>query len=222
MIETSVVMISWSPTPERLKTLTRSFASLRAHTHAPHLLVVVDNGPADQTAWLSLQDIDIHLKQTVNIGIGAARNAGAAVTQTEYLAFVDSDLFFPPDWLEQALACLRKYPDRKLIACPSWSGPVRLGKHCIGKLGEYDLYNRASGQCLVMRRSVFAEIGPWSTSSVPGGDFCYGAREHGYRFIRHPAWRVKHLLKNASYDYRQQLIGGLWMPAATLSQESNP
>lgn len=210
--DVSIVLISWSPTGHRLKVLTRSLASLQSCTQRPHVLVVVDNGPAAQTDWLRGQRIDIHVTPGVNLGIGSARNLGADQTDTEFIAFVDSDIAYCNGWLTEAIHCLQSYPDRKLIAAPSRSGPLKLVKHRIGSLDGYQLFNRASGQCLVMRRTDYEGLGRWSLSSVPGGDFCFAARNQGYQFIHHPSWTVRHLCKNASYDYRQILVDGVWVP----------
>lgn len=210
--DVSIVLISWSPTDKRLALLQRSFASLKDRTQYPHILVVVDNGPNMQTEWLKEQKIDIRLVNEVNVGVGRARNLGASQTKTEFIAFVDSDIEYFDGWLESAIQALKKYPEGKFVAAPAWSGPVRLPKHRVGCLDEYDLYNRASGQCLIMRRSDYEVLGRWSATSVPGNDFCYAAREAGYKFIRHPLWCTKHLCKYKSYDYRDKLVNGEWVP----------
>ena len=210
-IDTSVVMITWSPTPRRLRVLKVSFDSLKMSTKRPHILVVVDNGPPSQTEWLNHQQIDIHIVNAVNQGIGNARNYGASATDTKYIAFVDSDIAYFDGWLDACVEVLEKYSDTKLISTPRKSSPMKFTKHRIGSLDEYELYNRASGQALVMKRQTWEEIG-WYGGSRPGGVFCDSARKHGYSFIRHPSWKARHLCKRASYNHRHKLVNGVWVP----------
>jgi glycosyltransferase involved in cell wall biosynthesis len=204
-------MIAWSPTPQRLAIMKRSFISCRKCTQRPHILVVVDNGPKEQTEWLQQQEIDIHLINNINVGVGKARNLGAKATETEFIAFVDSDIEFFNGWLNESIDALKRY-DRKLIAAPRKSSPMKLRKHHVGTLGEYHLFNRASGQCLVMKRDTWKQLG-WSEKNTPGGIFCNAARKKGYVFIWRANWTAKHLCRKPSYNYRHKLVDGIWRAA---------
>lgn len=206
-------MITWSPDERRLRTTIRSFNSLNACTKRPHVLVVIDNGPQEQTDWLNEQDIDIHIVNEVNQGVGRSRNIGAEATDTEYIAFVDNDIVYFPNWLNECVEVLQKYSDKKLISTPRKSSPMKFKKHHIGSLNGYELYNRASGQALVMRREAWKEIG-WSERNTPGGVFCKGARKKGYTFVHHRDWKAKHICKKASYNYRHKLVNGIWQNPA--------
>ena len=156
--DVSIVMITWADTTQRLDALKKSLTSIKSCTKIPHRLVVVDNGPSQQTKFLNTQDIDILLTQKINIGIGAARNLGAAATKSEYIAFVDNDIEYFAKWLKagcDVLARKRRWP---VLITPRKSSPMKFPKHHIGKLGEYQIYNRCSGQCIIMRRKDFNEI----------------------------------------------------------------
>ena len=210
-IDTTVVLISWSPSKYRMKLLTKSFALIK-QTKRPHILVVVDNGPKEQTDWLVTQDIDIHVQNTVNIGVGAARNQGAKQTKTEFIAFVDSDVCVFPEWLDVCIDCLKKYPDEKYIAAPAKSVPMRYDKYKHGENDGFELWRRCAGFCLVMRRKDFEILGGFSTCSTPGHQLCAVMNEKGYLFIHHPSWNAKHLGRYASYDWRNKLVNGVWVP----------
>ena len=202
-------MITWSPTDARLEVLKKSLESIERCTHRPHILVVVDNGPESQTDWLKTQNIDKHIINEVNIGIGGSRNIGAESTDTEYIAFIDNDITVFDGWLNGCVDVLKKYPDRKLISTPRKSSPMKYRKYFRGNLDGYELWSRASGQALVMKRSAWKEIG-WSERSTPGGIFCNAARKLGYKFIRKDDWKAKHLCKKPSYNYRHKLENGIW------------
>lgn len=207
-IDTSIVMITWSPGNHRFKVMAKSFDSLKACTKRPHIFVVVDNGPQIQTNWLSKQEIDFHIVNKVNQGVGKSRNTGASVTETDYIAFVDNDIEYFDNWLNECVGVLQRY-DKKLIATPRKSSPMKHKKHHVGSLNGYELYNRASGQALVMKRQTWKEIG-WSERNTPGGIFCDAARKKGYVFIHHKEWKAKHLCKRPSYNYRHKLVNGIW------------
>lgn len=213
--DTSVVLISWVPNAYRMKILRQSFASLKAHTQYPHVLVVVDNGPSEQTEFLKTQDIDVHVINGVNQGVGKSRNQGAKATQSEYIAFVDNDIGYFPGWLGKCIEALKTFDDRKLIATARKTHPMKQRKYHAGALGAYSLWMRCAGMCLVMKRDAWLEMGTWSEASNPGHRFCHTARAKGYRFLWHEQWTARHLAKRASYHYKKQVFQpqtGLWVP----------
>lgn len=208
----TVIMITWSPTPERFDFLQRSFRSFRECTPGPVKLVVIDNGPEQQTQWLKTQAIDVRVEPGCNTGIGPARNLGLDYCDTPYVAFVDTDLLYFPGWLDAALGILEKYPDRKLIVCPPRSAPTRRPKYYAGRLDEYDLYTRASGQCLVFRKTDFEQIGRWFEGQFEDGMHCDTAVRLGYRYIRAPAWDIVHLGEGKqSFSPKCDLVHGQYI-----------
>ena len=211
-IDTSIVLITWcQDNSYRLPILKKSFESLKECTKRSHILMVVDNGEQQQREFLREQGIDIHIETMVNLGVGASRNHGSKYSNSKYIAFVDNDILYFDNWLNECIGVLEKFPDQKLIATPRKTSPMKMPKHHTGDIGEYELYNRCSGQCLVFRRKDFEEIGQWSLSNTPGGDYCYSARKKKYRFIWHPSWNCKHLCKKSSYNYRHKLVNGQWI-----------
>lgn len=208
----TVVMLTWSPSAYRLDKMKESFASLKEHTHMPHTLVVVDNGPQEQTDYLSGQHIDIHIKNTVNKGVGHSRNQGLAATDTQYIAFVDNDITYFPDWLSKCIDALETYPDKKLIASGVKNKPMRLPKYQVGNLDGYELFSRCAGMCVVMKRDTINEFGGWSLKSNCGHVFSRSACLRKYRFIWHPSWNGRHTAKK-SYHYKKQQFNpenGMW------------
>lgn len=77
--------------------------SVAAQRHAPHEVIVVNDGSTDGTRE-AVEDMEgVQLIQQRNGGPGAARNRGAEVATADYLAFLDSDdLWFP--WSLKAMA----------------------------------------------------------------------------------------------------------------------
>lgn len=205
MNDTSIVLISWCPNDYRLKVLRQSLESLRAHTKRPHTLVVVDNGPQEQTHLIHEYNPDIHLINPVNRNVGPSRNQGAAATDSKYIAFVDNDIGYFPGWLDATIGVLEEYPDRRLVASAVKNHPMKLAKNRAGKLDHYDIYRRCAGMAMVMRRSTYDEAGGFhETKTNVGHQWCMAMKRHGYLFIHDPAWRGRHIARKASYHYKKQ------------------
>lgn len=212
-LDASIVLITWSPTEQRLKFLKRTIDSVRAKAGYAHTLVVVDNGPKAQSEYLAEAcPNDIVIKNKVNLGVGAARNQGAAATESGYIAFIDNDLeFVSKDWLAECIGTLEFYRQYDLIATPRRSHPMKAAIRVVGKLDDYLLFDRASPMCFVMRRSDFEKIGLWPTHSKSGSKYCDQIHKMGYRYIWRPGWTVKHLARLPSYDFKKTLVNGEWV-----------
>lgn len=105
-MEVSVIIASYN----RATVLPRAVASVQAQTFCDWHLIIVDDGSQDATpAWLATLDdgrIDVHICP-VNRGVSAARNLGIRQARGQWLAFLDSDDWWPREYLEQQLAYAR-------------------------------------------------------------------------------------------------------------------
>jgi len=89
------------------------FQSIAASVLRPARVMYVDSGSTDG----SVSRASIHEGVTVmrlaegRAYPGAARNAGLAVCDAEYVHFLDGDMTLDPEWLQTALAELDQHPD---------------------------------------------------------------------------------------------------------------
>lgn len=115
MAKVSVIM----PCFNAASHLSRSVGSLLAQSNADWELIAVDDGSTDDTAnWLHRQTGPrILLLQQKNAGASAARNNGIAIARSEYLAFLDADDTWAPNFLENMIAALDARPDAVLAYC---------------------------------------------------------------------------------------------------------
>jgi glycosyltransferase involved in cell wall biosynthesis len=99
--------------------LPASVGSVLAQTFANWELIAVDDGSSDATLnWLQAQtDPRLRILSQTNQGVSAARNAGLAEATGRYVAFLDADDTWTPDYLEKMLAMLHTHPDAALAYC---------------------------------------------------------------------------------------------------------
>lgn len=84
-----------------------------------HELIVVDDGSTDDGAkrveQLARQDARVRLLRQANAGVSSARNLGVLASTAEYVAFLDADDLYLPDFLAQMAALAAQYPDAGLL-----------------------------------------------------------------------------------------------------------
>jgi len=85
--------------------LDKCLASILGQTYKDFECIVVDDGSPDNSSAI----IDKYVKQDQrfkvihqkNMGVSAARNAGLAIAQGDYITFVDSDDYISNEYLEK-------------------------------------------------------------------------------------------------------------------------
>lgn len=109
------------PTLRRPKLVRRALASVLAQTHRTLDVIVVVDGPDEETMAALAAVADPRLRVIVNersLGAAAARNLGVAHTDAEWIAFLDDDDSWLPHKLERQVA-LAQLTGTALISCLS-------------------------------------------------------------------------------------------------------
>lgn len=100
------------PAYNRDRYLAEAIESVLAQTYSAIDIIVVDDGSVDRTAEVAQRYVPkIRYFYQPNGGIGAARNAGIAQAQGEFLAFLDSDDLWVPNKLALQLAAFASDPE---------------------------------------------------------------------------------------------------------------
>ncbi len=99
------------PTHNRVTILERAIQSVCQQTYSNFELWIVDDGSTDHTENLVknylLKDARIHyLKNTASQGVAAARNLAIDQAQGEYIAFLDDDDEYLPNFLQEMAALI--------------------------------------------------------------------------------------------------------------------
>jgi len=98
--------------------LAATLESVRAQTFTDWRLVVVDDGSTDRSQSIvedhAARDARVVLERQSRGGVSAARNRGAALAQSEWIAFLDADDLWQPQFLAHMHAFLRAEPKRAI------------------------------------------------------------------------------------------------------------
>ena len=107
------------PLYNKERTIQRAVQSVMAQSFKNVELIVVDDGSTDASVdRLLATEVPappgFQLVRQANAGPGAARNTGARHARGQYLAFLDADDEWRPEYLARAVAALQREPDAQL------------------------------------------------------------------------------------------------------------
>ena len=160
--------------------------SLRAQSFTEWECVVVDDGARDDVAGAVapyLADPRIRFLKTDNGGVSTARNRAVATTSAPYIALLDGDDLYRPEYLARTVAVLDADPDARLVTCNARIfGAVPHERLCFdrkqgsadgttGSLG--DVLDRGFGGYIgsTFRRADFDRVGGFDESMTHAEDF---------------------------------------------------
>ena len=108
------------PTHQRVDLVSQAVDSALRQSRAFDQIVVVTDGVGDP-AIAALGDRPIELAAIDKAGVAAARNAGVALTRTDWVCFLDDDDLLHPDYLARVEAELRASPVIGAMNAEFWS-----------------------------------------------------------------------------------------------------
>lgn len=177
-------------------TIAHALASLQAQTY-PHLqIIVVEDAGGDETAeivrQLARDDVRLSLvRQPVNRGAYAARNAGLERATGAFVTVHDADDWAHPQRIDRQVRHLLAHPD--LVA--NATHLVRVDEHLHFQphgRHPYKLVGKNTAS-LMVRREIFSVVGPWDAGVRGGADFEFVKRLEA----RFGAPAIGHLLRRA-------------------------
>ena len=181
-------------------------------------LIVVDNHSTDRTPeFLASLGGDVRIiTNDENLGFAKACNQGAAVATGEYLVFLNNDTIPLKGWLSAMVDEARTHADVTVVGSKLLyqDGTTQHAGVAIDRnnLTPYHIYNGFAGDhpavnkrrelnavtaaCLLIRRSVFAELGGFDEGFKNGFedvDLCLRVREKQGRIVYQPKSVLYHL-----------------------------
>ena len=99
--------------------LAAAIDSIRRQTYTDYELVVVDDGSTDRTATIAHGFADAlkvrYIRHETNRGVTASVNDGLRQASGRFIAFLDHDDLWLPDFLETQLTYLNEHPDVGMV-----------------------------------------------------------------------------------------------------------
>lgn len=153
------------PTCDRPEPLARAMRSVTAQTFAPDEIIVVDNGTEPVSPDILPEGVSLE-RLPPRVGVSRARNAGAAKATGDYLAFLDDDDEWRPDYLERMQHAIQEAvepPDLLVAARENFrdgqsSGRLRVFDAEVTVSEAISGKVRANGSAIVVRRAAFRDV----------------------------------------------------------------
>ena len=195
MAQVSIIMPAYNVAPY----LAAAIESVCCQTFRDIELLVIDDGSTDQTreiamAWAS-RDARVRVLYQPNGGISSARNHGLRVSSAPFIALLDSDDIWAPDYLQAQLDILHAHPEVDVVTGNAYF----LGSRLDGQLARPFPDTRPAPDLVtliadeqsvfimsVFRRRVYETIGGFDEALRTNEDYDYWLRAAtaGFRFYR--------------------------------------
>lgn len=107
------------PLYNKEQSITNTLQTVLNQTYQDFEVVIVDDGSTDHSVEevAKVTDPRIRLIHQSNTGVSAARNQGIEEARGEFIAFLDADDEWNPDYLKTQYKLTQKYPECSVFAC---------------------------------------------------------------------------------------------------------
>lgn len=166
------------PLYNKEKAIVRTLESVINQTVHPDEIIVVNDGSKDNslnvvqeyTRGLKIADCRLKILSKPNGGVSSARNMGIREAKGDYVALLDGDDLWEPNYLEEQINLIRDFPEAAMWGVSiafikhgkCWKWQQGMGDGYRGYVENYfgtkhnDLYCSSS---VVIRRDVFDKVG---------------------------------------------------------------
>jgi glycosyltransferase involved in cell wall biosynthesis len=106
------------PLYNKERKIANTISTVFAQTYTDYEIVIVDDGSTDSSAEIvaAMHDERIRLIRQENAGVSAARNRGIAEARGEFIALLDADDEWKPDYLATQMQLVIDYPQCDVFA----------------------------------------------------------------------------------------------------------
>lgn len=185
--------------------LDEAIESVLAQTYAPVETIVVDDGSSDRTAAAARAHDGVVVIEQENAGPAAARNAGFAACNGDFVAFHDADDAMTPDKLAIQMEALLAddgvelvFGEQEIVVepgaeLPFWHEGSETGVAMPTRPPELADEPLIHPMTMAMRREVFELVGEFDPAMQPAEDldWVFRAAEAEVEILRMPAVVLK-------------------------------
>ncbi|HRP31138.1 MAG TPA: glycosyltransferase family A protein [Agriterribacter sp.] len=167
--------------------VSKTIESVLAQSHTDFELLIINDGSTDRSREVvaAILDSRIRIVDKLNGGISSSRNEGIKQSQSAYVAFLDADDFWEPDFLETIALLITDYPNADCYttgyACKFNNATLNVfGARERGVIKDFfkQVYvgpvMHSSSICV--KKETFLRIGYFNTSIRRGEDYDMWAR----------------------------------------------
>lgn len=150
----------------------------------PFEIIAVDDGSTDHTREIILSYPGIRCVHQNHQGVASARNNGVQLSRGDLVAFLDQDDTWREDKLRLQVECLRENPKCGYVLCYA-QAKVEEGTKKTPGFAKREIFDVSrlwyAPSTLLVRKSVFYQVGPFNIGLKFGSDSDWFFRAHDAR-----------------------------------------
>jgi glycosyltransferase involved in cell wall biosynthesis len=107
------------PLYNKAMSIEKTIKAVLSQTFTDFEIIVVNDGSTDNSLEVvnSIKDERIRIITKANGGVSSARNKGINESNAGYIAFLDADDYWAPDYLEEMYKLIQDFPEASLYGC---------------------------------------------------------------------------------------------------------
>lgn len=166
-------------------------------------VIIVNDGSTDSSEEkvLQFEDSRIHYYRKKNDGVSAARNYGIEKAKSDYIAFIDADDYWYPDFLDEMFKNINSCPKLKVFSAAieiETSKSIIPANYSIEKTDDFEVVNYFTASVkrtvlcsssAVFHKIVFEQTGKFNTNLKSGEDTDLWIRI-GLIYPIHFSWKI--------------------------------
>lgn len=181
MIMISVVI----PLYNKAHTIVNTLNTVLNQTYQNFEVVIINDGSTDNGVEIIKQNFNdsrIKIINQKNAGVSVARNRGVKEAKGDWIAFLDADDEWLPEYLSTLISALIHYPDAEMIGCSSY-----YKDYISGEVSANALIDKYYGKCVrinyfmnpdkmthigatILLKSAFLQVGGFDTQLINNED----------------------------------------------------
>ncbi len=159
----SILIPSWNNV-EFLKLCVRSIQQNSTFKH--QIIIHVNDGSDGTLEWVKQEGFDYTFSKD-NVGICYPLNYGRTLMKTDYLVFINDDMYVLPDWDDKLLISIKSQTDEFFFISSTLIEPYATGNNCVVGNKNYGISVETFKEIDILRDYNSLIRNDWSGSTWP-------------------------------------------------------